>query len=127
MFRWFSRLRTDPMENRLRRIFYFLLNDYGFHFDKSDLGNVVNKDGEFVFYGPLLAYCLYNDNICFNILLLVQRQDCEIYITESHKNDQIYIRNGTRVSDVLAYDLDRFAVEVKNAIINGVEFYGWRI
>ena len=127
--RFFEKFRTseDKTEKTLKSLFDFLLNDYGFHFAKGDLGNAVDKSGKFFFYGPLNAYYIYNKNVCINVLYLVQRQDYYIYITDTHKEDQIYIKNGIAVSDDLAYDLKRFADEVKHGVVNCGEIYGRKI
>lgn len=130
MCRWFSKLflsQQEKTEIQIKDIFSFLFNDYGFCFAKADLGDAVDKDGRFFFYGPLNAYFIYNQNVCINILYLVQRQDYEIFITDSHKKDQVYIRNGTKVSSELANDLNRFALEVKDSTASCREIYKRKI
>lgn len=118
---------VDKNEEALKELFGFLLDDYGFHFAKCDLGNAVDKSGRFFFYGPLDAYFIYNKMVCINVLYLVQRQDCNIYITDIYKADQVHIRNGIEVPSHLAYDLNDFADKVKKSVINDGEIYGLKI
>lgn len=130
MFKWLTKIfKTPPDKNeeRIKALFSFLFDDYGFHFAKGNLGNAVNKNGDFICYGPLEAYYIYNENVCINILYLVQRQDYDIYITDTYKADQVYIKNGITVPSYLAYDLEYFADEVKNSVINNGEIYGRKI
>lgn len=130
MFKWILKKKksaVDKNEEMIKALFSFLLDDYGFHFARGDLGNAVDKNGNFIFYGPLEAYYVYNSNVCINILYLVQRQDYNIYITDAYKADQIYIINGVAVSDHLAYDLHSFSAEVKNSVLKHGEIYGRKI
>ena len=57
-------------ETRLENKFNFLIERYDFKFKICNLGNMVNKKGEFVFYGPLNCYYFYNDNVCINFINL---------------------------------------------------------
>lgn len=130
MFNWFQkmfRIHEDRIEEVIKELFRFLLDDYGFYFAKSSLGDAVDQNGEFFFYGPLDAYCIYNERLCINVLYLVQRQEYDIYITDAYKADQIYIRNGIQVSNCQAYDLSSFAAEVKNSVVNSGEIYGCKM
>ena len=130
MFRWFANLFKpvpDETEEKLLKLFDFLLNNYGFAYSKEALGNAVDKNGKFVFYGPLTAYQFYNSNVCINILHLVQRDDYNIFITDEKSTDQVYIQNGTEVSSHLAYNLPLFAKEIEESVLNGGELYGYRI
>lgn len=130
MFQWFLNLfRPVPDENvpKIRELFSFLIEDYGFSFATEDLGNAVDKTGKFFFYGPLRLYCLYNERVCINILYLEQRQDYEIYITDTYRCDQVYIRNGTRLDDHFAYHLDRFAEVVRASTAERGEIFGQMI
>lgn len=130
MFQWFLNLfRPLPDENvpRIRELFSFLTEDYGFSFATEDLGDAVDRDGKFFFYGPLKAYCIYNESVCINILYLEQRQDYEIFITDSYKNDQVYIRSGTQIDDFFAYHLDRYADEVRASVAERGEICGRKI
>ena len=88
VFNWLQkmfRIHEDRIEEVVKELFRFLLDDYGFHFAKSSLGDAVDQNGEFFFYGPLDAYCIYNERICINVLYLVQRQEYDIYITDAYK------------------------------------------
>lgn len=130
MFQRFLNLfRPLPDENvpRIRELFSFLIEDYGFSFVAEDLGDAVDRDGKFFFYGPLKAYCIYNESVCINILYLEQRQDYEIFITDSYKSDQVYIRNGARIDDFFAYHLDRYADELRSSIAECGEICGRKI
>lgn len=113
----------QPREARMKEWFSFLLVDYGFRFAKANLGDAVDKDGKFFFYGPVEAYYIYNKNVCINILYLTQRDEYEIYITDSYINDQIYIRNGTRISG----DPMCAAAEIESAVSGGCGIYGRKI
>ena len=62
---------------------------------------------------------IYNENVCINILYLVQRQDYEIYITDLYKNDQVYIRSGARVSDEFMYASEERQLEILSAFVDG--------
>lgn len=127
MIKWIKKLfasPTDEIELKIRCLFGFLIDNYDFSFAKIDLGNAVDKDGRFFFYGPLNAYQLYNDNICINILYLVQRQDYDVYITDKYCRDQKYIRNGLEIPSYLAYDLPRFACEVRAELQSSKTIFG---
>lgn len=130
MFLWLSKLFKTPAdknEKTILELFGFMIDDYGFSYTKNDLGNAVDKDGHFVFYGPLDSYHIYNDKLCINILYLVQRQDYNIYITNAYSTNQVYLRNGTEVPSHLAYNLPLFASEVKTSIMNDGTVYGQKI
>ena len=129
MFKWiatFSSLPPDKIEERLLLLFDFLLNTYGFSYSKEELGNAVDKSGNFLFYGPLNAYQFYNENVCINILHLVQRDDYNVYITNQKSVDQVLMRNGTEVPSELAYNLPSLADEVKQAFLNRLKWHGYR-
>lgn len=119
--------RTDSIEEDLKTKFSFLLVDYGFEFSKTSLGNAVNKEGKFFFYGPLYCYSIYNPNICVNILYLVQRQEFDIYITKEFCKDQVYIRNGICGLDQHACDLTLFARDINKSIKETGKIYGQKI
>ena len=98
MINWIKRLFKPPVDKtelRIKELFQFLFDDYGFSYAKTDLGNLVDKSGKIIFYGPLDAYQLYNENLCINIVKLVQRGDYDIYITEKASDDQHYIFDGS--------------------------------
>ena len=75
----------------------------------------------------MISYHIYNDNVCINILFLVQREDYSIFITDSYKKDQVYIRKGTMIPWRLAYDLPAFADEIKLSVEKYREIYGRKI
>ena len=129
MFKWISNLfkpTPDKIEERLLSLFDFLLNTYGFSYSKEELGNAVDKNGTFIFYGPLNAYQFYNENLCINILHLVQRDEYNVYITDKKSADQVFIKNGTEIPSELAYNLPLLAVEVKQAVLNRLKWHGYR-
>ena len=85
MINWIKRLFKPPVDKtelKIKELFQFLLDDYGLSYTKTDLGDLVDKNGKIIFYGPLNAYQIYNDNLCINIVNLVQRGDYDIYITD---------------------------------------------
>ena len=86
------------------KYFGFLLTEYNFKFDKSELGNMVDENGKLCFYGPYNCYYFYNDVICINFLNLVQRQDWNIYITTKVLSDQNLINKGKAVYDEYLYN-----------------------
>ena len=118
---------VDENVARIKELFSYLLNDYKFEFAKNDLGDAVDVKGKRFFYGPLYSYHIYNDNVCINILFLVQREDYSIFITDSYKKDQVYIRKGTMIPWRLAYDLPAFADEIKLSVEKYREIYGRKI
>ena len=61
MINWIKRLFQPPVDKtelRIKELFQFLFDDYGFSYIKTDLGNLVDKSGKIIFYGPLDAYQL---------------------------------------------------------------------
>ena len=115
---------VDKTEVEIKTIFQFLFDDYNFSFSKIDLGNLVDKNGKLIFYGPLYAYQIYNNNICINIVNLVQRGDYDIYITENRSTDQHYIFDGLHLPSYLAYHRQIFANEIKNELTNSKTIFG---
>lgn len=129
MFKWIANLLKpvpDKIEEQLLSNFDFLLNNYNFIYCKVKLGNAVDKNGKFFFYGPLNAYQFYNENVCINILHLVQRDDYNVYITDQKSVNQVYIRNGTEIPSELAYNFSLFAEEVKQAVLKHSEWNGYK-
>ena len=127
MMKWIQRLFKPPVDEtelRIKELFQFLFDDYGFSYVKTDLGNLVDKSGKIIFYGPLDAYQLYNENLCINIVKLVQRGDYDIYITEKASDDQHYIFDGIHLPSNLAYDLPLFASQVKSELLNRKTIFG---
>ncbi|MBQ9779388.1 MAG: hypothetical protein IJW00_00415 [Clostridia bacterium] len=131
MIKWIKKLFWEPpadkTEIEIKALFQFLIDDYGFTYAKNDLGNLVDKNGKLIFYGPLLAYQLYNENLCINIVNLVQRADYDIYITEKCNNDQHYIFSGLRLPSHLAYRRQEFANEIKSELLNSRTIWGKNI
>ncbi len=125
MFKWFKNLFKsdfDGVEEKLLKTFNFLINDYNFSYSKTNLGNLTDEDGNFIFYGPYNAYQFYNESVCINILHLVQRGEYDVYITDRKSCDQIYIREGTKIPD----NFPLLADKVKESIPNG-ELFGHKI
>ena len=121
MIKWIKQLFKPPVDKtelRIKDLFRFLFDDYGFSYAKINLGNLVDKNGKIIFYGPLYAYQIYNDNLCINIVNLVQRDDYDIYITENQSEDQHYIYGGMRLPSHLAYDLSLCSSQIKTELIN---------
>lgn len=124
MFEQLSNLfNADKVEKHLLTIFDSLLNNYSFSYSKEELGNSVDKNGDFVFFGPLNAYQFYNQNICINILHLMQRDDYDVYITDKRSADQVYIRNGVKVPS----HLNLLVNEIEYAIVNDQMWYDHKI
>ena len=119
-------VRQSFSEKLLER-FDFLFKDYGFKLEKIDLGNAIDENGKFFFYGPVYCYYIYNDDVCINILNLVQRQDYNIYITKNKSDDQTYIRKGVPVEGEYAYNIGLFATYIKASIESTGEIYGFKI
>jgi len=129
MLKWIANLfkpTPDKIEERLLSLFDFLLNTYGFSYSKEELGNAVDKSGKFIFYGPLNAYQFYNENLCINILHLLQRDDYNVYITDKKSADQVFIKNGTEIPSELAYNLPSLADEIKQVVLSHCEWHGYR-
>ena len=127
MIKWIKELFKPPVDRteiRIREQFQFMFVDYGFSFDKVDLGNLVDKNGKVKFYGPLIAYQIYNENLCINIVNLVQRGDFDIYITEKASADQHYIFDGMLLPSNFAYDLPLFASQVKSELSRSKTIFG---
>lgn len=127
MINWIKRLFKPPVDKtelKIKELFQFLLDDYGLSYIKTDLGDLVDKNGKIIFYGPLNAYQIYNDNLCINIVNLVQRGDYDIYITEIASDDQHYIFDGMHLPSNLAYNLPLFASQVKSELLNGKTIFG---
>lgn len=124
--RFFSLFKTtsDKIEKEITEHFDFLIKDHGFEFEKLPLGDAVDKNGDFFFYGPLNAYQIYNESVCINILHLVQRNDYNVYITDKKSEDQIYIRNGTEVS---LYDFSVLAKAIQESVLNSGKIFGYAI
>ena len=130
MMNWIKRLFKPPVDKtelKVKELFQFLFDDYGFSYINTDLGNLVDKNGKLIFYGPLNAYQIYNDNLCINIVILVQRNDCDIYITEKQSVDQHYIFDGMSLPSSFAYNLPLLASQVKSELLDSKTIFGKRI
>ena len=125
--KWLFKPPVDKTELKIKELFQFLFDDYGFSYVNTDLGNLVDKNGKLIFYGPLNAYQIYNDNLCINIVILVQRNDCDIYITEKQSVDQHYIFDGMSLPSIFAYNLPLFASQVKSELLDSKTIFGKRI
>ena len=127
MKNWIKRLFKPPVDKtelRIKELFQFLFDDYGFSYVKTDLGNLVDKSGKIIFYGPLYAYQIFNNNLCINIVNLVQRGDYDIYITEKQTLDQHYIFDGLKLPSKLAYDLPLFSNQIKTELLSCKTIFG---
>ena len=100
----------------MKKIFAFLIENYDFQFSVSDLGNAVDANGKFFFYGPIYCYSLWNGKGCINILELVQRQDFNIHITRELTQEQPIIRNGIAVENYLCYHWKELARQIKQEL-----------
>lgn len=126
MLKWIKKLLEPPVDQtelKIKDLFCFLFEDYGFSFVKVDLGDLVDQSGKRLFYGPLNAYQLFNDRLCINIVNLVQRGDFDIYITKKQSTDQHYIFHGLSLPH-LAYDLPLFASQIKSELLNSKTIFG---
>ncbi len=127
VFKWISAIFKTPVdetERSLIDLFGYLINDYGFHYFKGNLGDLLDARGKVFFSGPLYLYQFYNENVCLNILYLAQRDEHYGYITEKHTTDQMYIRNGTEVLERFGYQLPLLAQEIKDRLLRGDELFG---
>ncbi len=125
--KWIKKLFEPPVdktEQRIKSLFQFLSDDYGFQFAKMDLGDLVDRDGKLLFYGPLYAYQVYNEKLCINILHLVQRDDYTVYITEKQSCEQNYIHDGLQLPSYLENDLPLLAAEVKGEVLRSRTIFG---
>ena len=104
--------------------FSFLIKEYGFKFDKIELGDLRDENGKLWFYGPFNCYSFYNDYICINFMNLVQRQDWYITITKELSKDQIYIKKGQPVDDKYCYNWSLLSTTIKNEIENNKSIFG---
>ena len=127
MINWIKQLFKPPVDEtelRIKELFQFLIDVYGFSYVKTDLGNLVDKSGKIIFYGPLYAYQIFNNNLCINIVNLVQRDDYDIYITEKQTLDQHYIFDGLKLPSKLAYDLPLFSNQIKTELLSCKTIFG---
>lgn len=114
-------------EINLMKYFTFLLTDYKFKFDKLELGDMVDKTGKRLFYGPYNCYYFYNDKVCINFMNLVQRQDWDVYITEEVISDQNLIRKGKKVPTELCYNWSLLASAIKDEAAKSNSIFGSKL
>ena len=101
---------------RIMKHFSFLIKEYGFKFDKIELGDLRDENGKLWFYGPFNCYSFFNDNLCINFMNLVQRQDWYITITKEPSSDQIYLKKGQSIEDRYCYNWYLLSSVIKNDI-----------
>ena len=127
MLQWLKnrfRPAPDPVEAQLLELFDFLLREHGFGYSKAELGNAVDENGKFIFYGPLTAYQFYSERVCMTVTHLVQRDDFCVYITERKSTDQVYLQKGTVVPSRLAYSFPALAAEVRDSVTECGTLFG---
>ena len=95
----------DVTYETVRVYFAPLLETYGFRLARYELGDAVDRNGEFFFYGPVYDYLLYKENICLHILFLAQRGELDFFLTEQPLADQPYIRRGKDIGAKYGYSI----------------------
>lgn len=116
-------IHNDDQES-LQNLLWFLFNEYDFKFAKNNLGNAVNKNGKFFYYGPVYSYSIYNSDVCINILHLVQRDEYQLFITDEYRVDQVYIRNGVEETSFYAGDFLIISKYIKQSINSSSTVFG---
>jgi hypothetical protein len=127
---YFSRQTNEiccDEEKKLMQHFSFLLTEYGFRFDKPELGDMVDENGKRWFYGPYNCYYFYNDQVCVNFMNLVQRQDWNVYITNEVLSDQNLIKKGKAVPGNLCYNWSLLASAIREELAESQTILGIRI
>ena len=119
-----KKIGNEKNKEEIQKIFDFLIENYDFQFSVADLGNAVDANGKFFFYGPVYCYSLWNGKVCINILELVQRQDFNIYITRELTQDQPIIRSGIAVENYLCYHWEELARQIKQELKENETIYG---
>ena len=114
-------------EKNLMKYFSFLLTEYGFRFDKLELGDMVDENGKRWFYGPYNCYYFYNDKVCVNFMNLVQRQDWNVYVTSEVLSDQNLIKKGKAVPGELCYNWSLLASAIREELAESQTILGIRI
>lgn len=114
-------------EKKLMKYFTFLLTEYNFKFDKLELGNLVDENGQQLFYGPYNCYYFYNGKICINFMNLVQQQNWDVYITDEVLSNQLLIRKGKKVPANLCYNWSLFASIIKDEVTNSNSIFGIKL
>ncbi|MBR4054504.1 MAG: hypothetical protein IKK06_06845 [Clostridia bacterium] len=126
-FKWIKKVfepSVDKPEQELKEAFRFLLEDYGFSYAKLDLGDLEDRNGKRIFYGPLYAYQFYNDRLCIHIVELVQRHEIDVYVTEKRETDQHRIFSGEKLPSHLAANWRLLAAEIKTEIAANQTIFG---
>ncbi len=108
--------RKDETEERIKQLFGFLTEEYGFQYSRTDLGNYTDRNGKLLFYGPYIAYSFYNSHFCLNILYLEQREEYSVTVTQAFRPDGKYMEAGSAVSDYYACHLASLAAAVRAAL-----------
>lgn len=90
---------TGDYKSLFQEYFRFLLVDYDFSFSYTIFKDAVDKNNKFFYYGPVYCASFYNDTFCINFILLVQRGEWDVYITDKFTTNQSKIRGGRYLSD----------------------------
>ena len=90
---------TGDYQSLFEESFRFLLIDYNFRFNYTEFKNAVDENNNFFYYGPVYCASFYNDTWCINFILLVQRGEWSVYITDKFTTIQSEIRAGRYLSD----------------------------
>ena len=129
-FKWIKKVFEPPVDKReveIKEAFGFLLDGYGFSYAKLDLGDLEDRNGKRIFYGPLYAYQFYNDRLCIHIVELVQRHEIDVYVTEKRETDQHRIFSGERMTYRLTHNLRLLATEIKSELTANQTIFGKRV
>jgi len=118
---------TGDYESLFLESFRYLLIDYGFSFSYLEFKNAVDENNKFFYYGPVYCGSLYNDDSCINFILLVQRGEWDVYLTEKFTKKQSEIRNGKYLSDGFKalktfYSLEKKTIS-NSDYISAIAFY----
>lgn len=111
----------------LLKDFSFLIKDYGFNFDKVELGDYRGSDGKLYFYGPYNCYSFYTEGVSINFLNFVQRHEWNITITDEFINDQNYLNEGLKIESRYEYDWTSLAFVLKEDLESKHEVFGKKI
>lgn len=115
------------VEKSLKEKLGFLCTDYNFNFTSFEFEKLLDENGRFWFYGPVYVYCFYRDNICINIVELVQRQDLWIKITDECRKDIRYIEGGLADKKNNIYNLEQYAAALRSEASTKRTIYGIKI
>ncbi len=106
---------TGDYKTLFQEHFRFLLMNYNFKFKYTEFKNAVDKNDKFFYYGPVYCMSFNNDYGCINFILLVQRGEWDVYITDKETSKQSEIRKGRHLSDGFK-NLKSFSENDKNSI-----------